>query len=201
MNTEYHRYQNWRAANWARQFLAQPAFILNIKATGLGESDQLIDIAIIDVTGEPVYSSSVRPTIPIPPDPTRDLIDPYRNDGNAALLTHNITASGVTWPEIDEYILIDLLDESPVAVYNEFTTTRLIHQTRVAHGLVKPDEWWNDILTIGKKWHCARSEYARWHGEWDDHHASYRWQPLNGGSKALEDCCATLAKIRKMAAG
>ena len=49
---------------------------------------------------------------------------------------------------------------------------------------------------------CAMLEYAKWVGDWDDYHCSFRWQKLQGGDhSSLGDCRATLDVIRKMANG
>lgn len=41
--------------------------------------------------------------------------------------------------------------------------------------------------------------YAEYYGDWNDYHESYRWQPLNGGHRALGDAQAALKRLHKMA--
>jgi hypothetical protein len=51
-----------------------------------------------------------------------------------------------------------------------------------------------------QRWHCLMTLYAAYVGDWSDYWESYRWQPLNGGHRALEDCQAALGVLREMAA-
>ena len=46
---------------------------------------------------------------------------------------------------------------------------------------------------------CAMLMYAEYCGEWSSYHNSFKWQPLNGGHTALDDCLATLKLIQEMA--
>lgn len=42
--------------------------------------------------------------------------------------------------------------------------------------------------------------YAQWIGDWSDYWGNYRWQPLFGGHRALDDCLAALDYLKAMAA-
>lgn len=175
-----------KAATWARLTLATPgSLILDTETTGLGDKDQIVEIAIINITGETVFNSLIRPTIPIP---------------LAASRIHGITDEDVagadTWAEIDEQVR-DLLANAPaVIIYNAAYDTRMIYQTRLAHELT-PDP--NCLIIPGAKFQCAMMIYARWYGDWSDYHKSYKWQRLDGGHRALGDCLATLEKLKEMA--
>jgi DNA polymerase-3 subunit epsilon len=42
--------------------------------------------------------------------------------------------------------------------------------------------------------------HAQWAGDWSDYHEGYRYHPLCGGHRALEDCLAALDRIKQIAA-
>jgi DNA polymerase-3 subunit epsilon len=41
--------------------------------------------------------------------------------------------------------------------------------------------------------------HAQWAGDGSDYHESYRYHPLCGGHRALEDCLAALDRIKRIA--
>jgi hypothetical protein len=187
------------ATDWARQFLANPDnLILDTETTGLEEDDQIVEIAIINTTGQTVFTSLVKPTIPIPYGAT-----------NIHGITDSDVADAPAWPDLDAQIF-DLLKRAPaIAIYNAEYDQRMIYQTRVAHGLAEADiygYWWNEetgatpeLIALNEKIICAMNIYAAWVGEWSSYHKSYRWQRLNGGHRALGDCQACLERIKSMA--
>jgi hypothetical protein len=40
--------------------------------------------------------------------------------------------------------------------------------------------------------------YSDWVGDWSEYHGNNRWQPLDGGHRAGEDCLAVLDCLRAM---
>ena len=56
------------ATQWARNVLAnESAIIIDTETTGLGDSDQIVQIAIINTQGHEIYNTLIRPTVPIHP--------------------------------------------------------------------------------------------------------------------------------------
>ncbi|MFE6365904.1 hypothetical protein ACFVP3_38810 [Streptomyces sp. NPDC057806] len=53
---------------------------------------------------------------------------------------------------------------------------------------------WIDALTIDD----VMIPYSDWVGDWSDYWGNNRWQPLNGGHRALGDCRAVLDCLRVM---
>lgn len=175
-----------RASELAQKFLAtEGAIILDTETTGLDETAQIVEIAIINVAGETLLDTLVKPTILIPADTSR---------------IHGITDADVdlwsTWAEIDPIVTGFLLDAPAIAIYNAQFDLRMINQSRAAVGLL-PNEAEKEIL---EKTKCAMAIYAIWFGEWSFYHKSYKWQSLEGGThRALGDCLATLERIKEMA--
>lgn len=175
------------AVAWAKSFLGLPsAIILDTETTGLDDQAQIVDIAIINVAGEVLFNSLVKPTIPIPQQASR---------------IHGITdqdvATAPAWPDIHTDIA-DILATAPtIAIYNAEYDARLIRQTIAAHKMEEPEQ----ITTLDTVIRCAMHIYASWYGQWSDYHRSYRWQKLKDGDhRALGDCLATLDCIKQIAA-
>ena len=69
------------------------------------------------------------------------------------------------------------------------------------------DATWRGVAgLIAERWvsgiraQCAMEQWATWCGNWSEYHGSYKWQRLNGGHRALDDCHACLARVHEMAA-
>jgi len=178
---------------WARRILAtEGVLILDTETTGLDDKAQIVQIGVIDLTGNVMLDALVKPTCPIPP---------------GASSVHGITDRMVEkanpWPSVYSAVA-RLLMGAPVVTYNAEYDYRLIVQTGQAHpaaGLPMP---------MVLRWECAMKAYAAYYGAWDDYHQSYTYQglgkacrqlglPVVGAHGAVADCRMTLQVIRKMA--
>lgn len=168
------------AIGWAKSILADPgAVILDTETTGLGCDDEIIEIAVVDISGAILLNTLIAPTCAIEP---------------GASAVHGITgrdlANAPSWPDIHDRVAGILRSASRVVIYNAAFDVRMLNQTGERYGL--------DTLDSGA-YQCAMHWYAQFLGDWSDYHGDYRWQPLAGGHRALGDCLATLAVIQSMA--
>ncbi len=165
---------------WARWVLrASNVVLLDTETTGLDQTAEVVEIALLTSRGEVVCDSLIRPLGPIPA---------------AATAIHHLDAAAVahapTWAELYPRI-VGLLHRRLVVVYNAAYDRRLLDQTcaRAGRPSLRPAAW-----------HCAMLEYARFTGVWNAARNDYRWHKLPGGDHtALGDCRATLQTIRWMA--
>ncbi|MCP3904023.1 MAG: 3'-5' exonuclease [Planctomycetes bacterium] len=173
------------AARWAQGVVADPdAVILDTETTGLDARAQVVDIAVIDTAGRVLVDRLVRPSGRIPA---------------AARAVHGITdrmvAAAPRWPELHRSVGDVLRRASRVIIYNASYDVRLLRQTRLRYRLP----------TVGpprRRYECAMRWNARYVGEWNERHESFRWPRLEGGDhRALGDCRATLRVIAGMAGG
>lgn len=165
------------AVEWARQTLQRSdVLILDTETTDL--DGEVVELAIINLKGETVYSQRFNPLSPI-------------SEGAQAI--HGLTAEILTSePRFsDEYLTIcnHLKTAGLVLIYNAMFDMGILRQTCRLHGV--------DMFNFEPE--CLMEWYAQYCNEWSDYHKSYRWQPLGGDHTALGDCRAALATLKEMA--
>lgn len=179
------------AIEWAKEVLAdEEAIILDTETTGTEEDAEIVEIAVINMKGEKLFESLVKPHGPM-----------------GATHIHGITTEDVagapTWPEVLFEIWELCRNASRVIVYNAEYDRRIIQQTGQVWQLsfltweLDPDDYGKVEPPI--TWHCAMEAYAMWVNHWSDYHNSYKWYPLRGGHRALGDCLVCLEYIKRIA--
>jgi DNA polymerase-3 subunit epsilon len=182
-----------KALAWLEPGQETPVVILDTETTGL-HGAQMCDLAIINAKGETLFSSLVKPTIPIP---------------GAASAVHHITDEMVqhaptcadVWPAVR-----GLLRGSLVVTYNAQYDKGILIASLAAHRIP------TQLGDLGMAWRCAMKLYAQFYGDWDVYRASYRWQKLGLAAEqcgiavnetlhhALADTRLTLAVLTHIAA-
>jgi len=145
---------------------SQKWLVLDTETTGLNNAE-VVQIAILDEAGDTIFKSLIKPRSPIPA---------------AAIAVHGITnelvANAPAWPEIAAKIK-PLLECREVIVYNAAYDTRIMINSSQRWGV--SHEWINDV-----SWWCAMEAYAEYYGDWNDYHASYRWQKLTDAARRYD---------------
>lgn len=180
------------ATAWAKSVLDDPrALILDTETTGLGVFDQVVQLAVIDIHGQVLIDTLIKPTRPIP---------------KIASSIHGITDATVAdapgFGDIYNELLMAVGGQR-VIIYNKNFDVEMLHQSDQLYQLECDPAWaplgqgaWHALAI----WEDAMLPYAAWCGEWNDHFGNYRWQKLPGGDhSALGDARATLAVIKRMA--
>lgn len=173
------------AGAWARALLESDEWvILDTETTGLGHSDEVVQIGVIGAAGETLLETLVRPGQPIP---------------GAASAIHGITDAMVA--EAPPYAAVRQRLQAVVAgrrvvSYNAAFDERLILQTAFR----------NRVPTLVARWECAMRRYAAFVGRWSERHGGYVYPPLprrgalaGQAHTALADCLATREVIQEMA--
>jgi DNA polymerase-3 subunit epsilon len=169
---------------WARNIIECPNnyVILDTETTGVGKNDVVIEIAIINIKGDTLLNTRIKPT-------KRKRISPE------AIEIHGIKMKDLE----NSPALIDLFQQikgilsgKTLLIYNEVFDTQLIMQTLTQDG--------SQSLYFHTYTECVMLKYAQFVGEWNSYHHDYKWQRLPSAThNTLEDCQATLSLIKKIA--
>jgi len=168
------------AVKCCREYLEnkQNYIILDTETTGLDDA-QIVEIAIINLDGEAVLNTLVKPTIPIPLEVT-----------HIHGITDDMVKDAPTFPEIYPKI-VEAVKDKIVLIYNKSFDIRILNYCRNLHKLPS--------FKLSGRSECLMDLYAQWCGEYSTYHGNYKLQPLNGGHRALGDCLATWELIKIMA--
>jgi DNA polymerase-3 subunit epsilon len=165
--------------------------VLDTETTGLKEGE-IVQIAVANSAGNALLDTFVRPNKPIPPDATR-----------IHGITDAMVATAPMWADVQPMVL-ELLDNRDVVVYNAVYDRRMMHQSDESNGLSALN-----YKGLVRFW-CAMTAFAEVYGEWNDYRGSFTWQSLKlaaafyhiqqpAAHSALGDCLTTLDVCLAMA--
>jgi DNA polymerase III subunit epsilon len=184
--------------------------VLDTETTGLKHYDEICEIAIINLRGDILIDTLVRPRIPIP---------------QRATDTHGITNAMVknapTFADISPEILKILNQPGDLYAYGARFDIRMLQQSAaIACGCnfdPNPPFMPNDIKeldtaydSINRNIYCVMERFATIYGEWNDYWGSHTWQKLSTAAeyygyphndishRALADCRKVLYVLLKM---
>ncbi|GAC1036682.1 hypothetical protein thsps117_14390 [Pseudomonas sp. No.117] len=142
-----------RVLEQAQRWLEQDVLVLDTEATGLGEEAQLIEVAVMTLSGRVLLDTLVRPAIAVPREAT---------------LIHGLTDAHLTqaptFPEVFAR-LWPLLQGRTVLAYGMAFDYRLLGYNARLHGLALPPELERETppvqLVDGTRLHCLMQLYAQ----------------------------------------
>ncbi len=154
--------------------------ILDTETTGLGDKDVIVQIGIIDLDGNVLLDSLVKPT-------------KKKRISSDATAIHGIKMemleSQRTFKDLHKEFF-NIIKSKTVLIYNAEYDARLITQTADQDGV--------KLINIDAL--CLMKAYAIFVGDWSDYHQDYTYQKLPAGDhSAIGDCKATLKILREMA--
>lgn len=174
----------------ARSLLADDVVILDTETTGLGDSDQIVQLAVISSSGDILIDTLIKPSCPI---------------GEGAIRVHGIGEQMViNAPTFDQVYpdFVQVVSQKRIVVYNAPYDQRLLMQSTRDN-----DRRW---FLRNLQWVDVMMPYAQFWGDWSEWHGNYRWQKLTtacnqqdirveNAHNALADCRMTLALLKKLA--
>ncbi|WCE06744.1 3'-5' exonuclease [Pseudomonas sp. JBR1] len=145
--------QQVRTREQARRWLEQDVLVLDTEATGLGEDAQLIEVAVMTLSGRVLLDTLVRPSIAVPREAT---------------LIHGLTDAHLgqapAFPEVFAQ-LWPLLQGRTVLAYGMAFDYRLLAHNAGLHGQALPPELERETppvqLVDGTRLHCLMQLYAQ----------------------------------------
>lgn len=167
---------------WAREIIEHKDqfVILDTETTGLNRNDVIVQIAMVDLNGNELLNSLVKPT-------KRKRISAEASAIHGINISHLQDAP--TFAELKP-IIDKIVAGKTVLIYNAEYDERLINQTTKQDGCFSPH----------LKTECVMKHYSWFVGDWSDYHLDYNYQKLpSGDHSAIGDCRATLEVINKIA--
>ena len=144
------------AREWLRPELN--TVFLDTETTGLGYRDEVVSVALVDLPGNVLLNTLIKPRIPI---------------GAEAAAIHRITQGAVDHaPGFDAIlpILLQLTVGWAVVMWNANFDHRMLRQSIAK--IAMAEDFNLDPC-------CAMELYAQFWGEWDRYHGNFRWQKLS----------------------
>lgn len=145
------------AAAWFKDLAGRDDWlILDTETTGLDESDEIVQAAVVDAAGQVLLDSLVKPTQPIP---------------YGATCIHGITDEMVAgapsfaavYPE-----LVQLITGRFVVAFNAEFDARMVKQSCALYNLAEPEA----------DWRCAMRMYAQYETNWSDYWEDFKFISL-----------------------
>ena len=169
------------AVKWAREQLTQDDWvILDTETTGLYDAE-IVEIAVVNHSGETLLNELIKPTIPIPAEVTA-----------IHGITDEMVAAAPPFPEVYPRIA-EVLEGKRILIYNAQFDIKILNYCCQLYGL--------PILMLQKRSDCLMEWAAQWRGQWSNYYRDYKYFPLpSGNHRALGDCTAAFELIGKMAA-
>ncbi len=152
----YTKYEALNPIEAAREMLERNPIILDTETTGLGQNDEIVEIAIIGINGDIKINTLIRPVGKIPAEVTE--IHGITNKD-----VENAPSFNVVW----EKQIGNLLRTNLTCIYNSDFDVRLIRQTLNKYGL--------KVGNIGEVF-CIMKLYAEFKGQ-------YKWYKLGEAAR------------------
>lgn len=172
---------------WARDVLNAECVVLDTETTGVGSQDEVIQIAVVNVAGQTVYESFVRPY------KAAVTAGAYRVHGIGDDLLAGAPHLHALWTQIGA-----ACKGSPILAYNAVFDRRLLLQTAVAG-----QQRGVQSAIMGMHFVDAMEKYARFQRQkkWFSLGKACEREgiELNGAHAAAADALATLNLVRRMA--
>jgi len=154
--------------------------ILDTETTGLGNNDVIIQLAVIDLNGNALMDTLIRPT-----KRKRMSSDASAIHGITMKMLQDSPSLRDVFPQFK-----NIVRNKTLLVYNAPYDARLFAQTANQDGFSFGD----------MKATCMMRAYSIFIGEWNPHYNDYKFQRLKSGDhSAIGDCRATLKVIKEMA--
>jgi len=176
-------------AEIALSILRKNPVYLDTETTGLDKNAEIVEIAVVDDTGQILINRLIRPTQPIPPVVS-----------NLHGITDEMVAGAISWPALWPTVRGLLLGKT-IGIYNAEFDVRIMRQSLERYRLP-----WRESLATSD----ILSLYSEYRGEWDPtRRALRRFRledagrafriPLPNTHRAADDALLARALLRRIA--
>lgn len=175
----------------AQQYIQVSPIYLDTETTGLDHNAEVIEIALVDQSGEVILESLVKPR-----GSSIDT-DAFRIHGISMDMLKDAPSWQEVWPQVEAALAGRL-----VGVYNSEFDLRIMQQSH--------RKSWLNWRIPEEIFFCIMKLYARYYGEWDSRRRSFRWHsldqagrncriPLPNSHRAKDDALLARALLMYMA--
>ena len=189
----------------ANGWLSPDTLLFDTEATGLGDDAEIIEITIMDSSGQVLLDTLVKPSKAIPEESTA-----FHG------ITDSMVANAPTWPQVHDLVIAAFKGRTVLA-YSIGFDLKILRRMATMHGLDMPAETVNAehivMLEGGTVVQCVMRAYAvLWHERTTSERSTggYRWKSLGdacrsqgidaaGAHRSKPDCEMTLKLIKAMA--
>lgn len=182
------------------KWLESDYVIIDTETTGLCNGSEIIEIAIINMRGDVLLNTLVKPTRPIPPDVT-----------NINNITNEMVANAPGWAEVFPVVIRIISQHKWLAWNSGFDARMMIQSCRYAGILGRTSPYSvSTITTVIHTSHIdAKAVYSQWYREFDEKHKNFKRQSLAtaaarhgvstaGAHRALADCLMILGVLNQV---
>jgi DNA polymerase-3 subunit epsilon len=156
--------------------------ILDTETTGLGQNDVIVQIGIIDLDGNVLLDTLIKPTLRKRMSPEATAVH-----GISMKMLNDQPTFLEIYPKFKE-----IIKGKKILIYNNAFDVRMIEQT------CKQDE----ISLDGFSTLCLMKLNAVYQNEWNDYYGNYKWPKLpEGDHSSIGDCKATLKILNEISNG
>ena len=196
-----------KVAEWAGDMLRHGGVIFDTETTGLGDEDEIVQIAVVDMNEKILYETFVKPVQP-------ELLLVKGKNGQCAVDIHHITpemlADKPGMRDVQKDLRLVMGGERWLG-YNVAYDERLLRQSQKKAMIAEADFITQATPTFAER--CVMLKYAEFVGETGWQKGSYRWWTLEEACKAMTvptgdlephtaagDAIATLRLLKALAA-
>lgn len=182
------------------KWLKSDYVVIDTETTGLGEDAEIIEIAIINMRGEVLLDTLVRPTQSIPPEVT--VINH---------ITNEMVADAPAWRDVFPRVLGIITNHKWLAWNSAFDARMLKQSCFHSEIFAGKSAYYGSLVTsrIHTSHIDAKAVYDQWYGEFDEKRKAFKRQSLTtaaarhgvsveGAHRALADCKMVLAVLQKV---
>ncbi|MFB2539464.1 exonuclease domain-containing protein [Acinetobacter sp. c3-l95] len=169
-----------------KQIFDNNTLILDTETTGLGDNDQVIELCILDIHGNSLFDSYIKPKRKMRAD-------------NRAMAVHGISnemlQDAPTWDKVHQQIS-EILNGKMIVTYNAEFDLRLLEQTAAKYDLAIPDCTFECAMHVYTAYQMVEKNESPRRYKLVDACQYFNIRPAGQVHKAYTDCMMTLELLK-----